>query len=70
MKLRRPDQSLDGDLGEQTGLPFGNTSLASAPCGDVIRKKPYDETSDGQIRLSAGDGLGHSLEAQIEPGAA
>ena len=69
MELRRSDESLDEDWGEQSGLlggtqSVGDTSLTSAPCEEMWPR------TTGRIRLSAAEGLGHSHEAQIKPRAA
>ena len=82
MKLRRLDQSLNGDWREQIGLPFkvscgwvmqfvgGYFTRQHTVWKYVIKIKPYAKIAGGRIRPKTADGLGHSLQAQNKPEAA
>ena len=76
-------RSLDGTGESKLGYPLKQnvrwmmqfvwgyfTRLLRTVCRNVIKSKPYAKTPGGRIRLSAVDELGHSLEAQMKPGAA
>ena len=72
MKLRWPNQSLDGDWREQIRLFFEvSCGQGDAVCWGILHSSaPFAKIPGGRIRLSAAYGLGHSLEAQNKPKAA